>query len=163
MTKPWWHRTPQPIDSLKPEFVESLNAPLMRPTAIMEAIVRYRQKGIPLTAIARETGIHMGSLSKYVTGAYRPGHKAALKLSWLYRALDAKQVKFVKAKGFKYGKTGQWVLVKGDVGDDAIVAKTTIGICPCGRYESCPCGQISGRTNANIDVAVQQNRMRKRV
>jgi hypothetical protein len=106
-----------------------------------------------------------------------PSASTAAKLSWLLRALNANQVKFVRAP--RPGGSGRLihVLVRPESDERALVAKPTLGICACGRYTSCPCGLATdtsrfaahstrvgkGAKNADSDLAVQQNVVRTRV
>jgi hypothetical protein len=163
MAKAWWLREQPTLEQCKPDFITSLNAPLMRPTQLMEAIVRYHHMGVTFSALGRELGMPVATLYSYASAKVKPGDKGLTKASWLFRALDAKELKFVKVPRSQGKGPPLWLLVKGDTPENALVAKPTIGICACGRYQSCPCGRFEGRTHADSNVAVQQKRVRKRV
>jgi hypothetical protein len=163
MPRAWWHREPVTLEQLKPDVIPDLNGPLLRPTQLMEAVTRYKQKGVTLKAMARETGVHYATLYNYQMGKFLPGKPTLVKMSWLFRALDAGHVKFIEVRQNRHGAHHDWVLVKGNTYQNALVAKPTLGICACGRYESCPCGRFMGRSDADFDVAVQQYKVPSRV
>jgi hypothetical protein len=174
MAKPWWQREETTLEEVKPDVLPTMGLPPLRPMQIMEALYRYRKAGVPVIAIAREADVHQATIHNFLQLKATPKPVVIARLSWLIRALDANHVKFIQSHTRPRGGRRIWVLVKGGTPDDALVAKPTLGICACGRYQSCPCGlatdasrrlaqRKNGPKDADSQLALQQSQVRARV
>jgi hypothetical protein len=177
MPLPWWTRPATTLANMRPDVLPNMKQPPLTDRQIVADLYKYKLQGVSIAAMAREAGLCEWTVRGIMRMQRHPSATAAAKLSWLLRALNANQVKFIRAPSCEGSGRLIHVLVRPESDERALVAKPTLGICACGRYTSCPCGLATdtsrfatlssrpgkGSENADSDVAVQQNVVRARV
>jgi hypothetical protein len=163
MPQAWWDKGNVDPERLKPDVPKTLTLPPLTPKEVIDALWRFKQEGLPMAAIARTASLGLTVFQNAIFHG-RVSDKTCRKISWIIRALDAKEIRFVKAKFTNNGLgKPRWECVRGDAPVASIDVQTRLGVCTCGRYELCPCGIIrTPRLSDRIPLRDRQAKSKSR-